>query len=244
MSHVTLYGSLESSCTRRVRSGLRLKRIDFHFVPLSLSRGDQRSRDFERLYPGKRLPVLVLDELVVAESVAQLELIEEAFPDRGHALLPDSARDRARVREIVQFVASTLHPQTFPSSTRAAMRIAGYRVGMGSRADALATHLVHASLRRNLDALEVLVGRYGGNFSVGHRLSMADCVVMPALADARVGSVSLNEWPRLAALYETCATMPEFELEPVRSVRSGRCQHTPVNLGVITAEQLNRVAAG
>lgn len=82
---------------RRVRVVLREKRIPHEEVVVDLPGGATRGAAFRRLNPFGQLPVLEHDGLVVFESLAICEYLEESFP--APALLPSGAAARARARQ-------------------------------------------------------------------------------------------------------------------------------------------------
>jgi glutathione S-transferase len=86
---------------RRVRIALREKKIPCEEVEVDLPAGAHRTPAFLRLNPFAQVPVLEDGDLVVAESVAILEYLEERFPEP--ALLPRDAGARAVCRQYMLF---------------------------------------------------------------------------------------------------------------------------------------------
>jgi glutathione S-transferase len=98
-----LYAFYRSSASYRVRLGLAHKDIAHELVPIALMAGEQRAPEHRARNPIGQVPVLELlggeEPVLLAQSVAILEYLEEVFPEP--ALLPREPIARARVRELV-----------------------------------------------------------------------------------------------------------------------------------------------
>ena len=107
-----LYAFYRSSASYRVRLGLAHKDIAHELVPIALMTGEQRAPEHRARNPIGQVPVLELlggeQPVLLAQSVAILEYLEEVFPEP--ALLPREPIARARVRELVELVNSGIQP--------------------------------------------------------------------------------------------------------------------------------------
>ncbi len=95
-----LYWHPFSIFPRRVRVALREKGLACDEVLVDLPGGATRAPAFRRLSPFGQVPVLEDDGLIVFESVAILEYLEERAP--LPALLPSDRRARAQARQLMQ----------------------------------------------------------------------------------------------------------------------------------------------
>ena len=102
-----LYWHPLSIIPRRVRIALREKAIACEEVEVDLPGGALREAAFRRLNPFGQVPVLEDGTLVVAESIAILEYLEERFP--APALLPAAPAERARCRQYMLFAGDYLN---------------------------------------------------------------------------------------------------------------------------------------
>lgn len=84
---------------RRVRILLREKGIPHEEVEIDVYHRANRAPEFRRLNPFGQIPVLEDDDLVICESVAILEYLEEKFP-RPRFLSAD-LRERATTRQFM-----------------------------------------------------------------------------------------------------------------------------------------------
>jgi glutathione S-transferase len=94
---IVLHSAPGSNSSDRVEWVLRYKEIPYEKI---------YSQDI-RLNPYGYVPLLVVNGSAIAESMAIAEFLEEIFPQKP--LFPDKALDRALVREICEYVNSTIH---------------------------------------------------------------------------------------------------------------------------------------
>ena len=98
MKSLLIVGSYLSPYVRKVLVCLEVKGLAYevdHIVPFF---GDDR---FSKLSPLRRIPVLVDGDLVLSDSTAICEYLEDKQP--APALLPADIRDRARARWLEEF---------------------------------------------------------------------------------------------------------------------------------------------
>ena len=102
-----LYSYWRSSAAYRVRIALALKGLAYETVPVHLLKdgGQQHAPDYAALNPQKLVPLLAHGRRAVRQSLAIMEYLEEVWPERGTPLLPDTARERGRVRGLALLVA-------------------------------------------------------------------------------------------------------------------------------------------
>jgi glutathione S-transferase len=96
---VRLYWHPFSIFPRRVRIALREKGIACEEVQIDIPGGATRGAEFLKLNPFGQLPVLDDGGVVIYESVAILEYLEETHP--SPALLPGDPAGRARSRQLL-----------------------------------------------------------------------------------------------------------------------------------------------
>ena len=94
-----LYWHPFSIFPRRIRIALHEKQLPYEDVTVDLPGGALNSPEFRRLNPFGQVPVLEDDGLVLYESVAILEYLEERHPTP--ALLPADLRVRATTRQLM-----------------------------------------------------------------------------------------------------------------------------------------------
>jgi len=105
-----LHTYYRSSASYRVRIALNLKGLaaEPSYVHLSKNGGEQFGAAFDSLNPQHLLPVLEDDGLVLPQSLAIIEYLDETRPEAP--LLPADPKGRARVRALSQAIVADIHP--------------------------------------------------------------------------------------------------------------------------------------
>ena len=98
-----LYSNAFNSAGERVRIACALKRIDYEYVSIQDIGWDA----YMQVNPQGLLPTLEVDNVLIVQSTAILEFIEERFPTP--ALLPQAPIARAQARAVAQVVACEMH---------------------------------------------------------------------------------------------------------------------------------------
>ncbi|WP_029363084.1 maleylacetoacetate isomerase, partial [Herbaspirillum lusitanum] len=105
-----LHTYYRSSASYRVRIALNLKGLDYEAAHIHLSRngGEQFSAAFSQLNPQHLLPLLEDSAMTLTQSLAIIEYLDETHP--SIPLMPTTAEERARVRELSLAIACDIHP--------------------------------------------------------------------------------------------------------------------------------------
>jgi len=208
---IRLHGYWRSTAAWRVRLALAAKGLAYEPVAVNLLHGDQRSAGHLALNGQGLVPVLEHDGLVLTQSLAIIEYLDEVFPDPP--LLPADAAGRARARAAALIVAAEVHPL-------GNLRVQRWLKGEMGQDDAAVTRWLHQWMGDGLAAVENMAAQYGGRCVIGDRISVADLALVPQLYNARRFGLSLDRFPRLLAcestvLAETWASLadPEFQID-------------------------------
>ena len=202
-----LYGYWRSSAAYRVRIGLNLKGLVCESRPVHLIRdgGEQHSSAFEQINPQKLIPVLQHGERLVRQSLAILEYIDEIWPD-APALLPATARRRARARGLSLMVACDIHPLNN-------LRVMQYLEREWNAPLPERDEWVRHWIREGFDAFEALLADdpATGTFCEGDLPTMADCCLIPQVYNARRFAVDLTPYPTILRIEAECLALPAFD---------------------------------
>lgn len=202
-----LYGYWRSSAAYRVRIGLNLKGLAYESVPVHLIRngGQQHSRAFADANPQKLVPVLKHGERVIRQSLAILEYLDETW-DGSAALLPATARERARVRALALLVACDIHPLNN-------LRVLQYLEREWNAPQAERDEWVRHWIREGLHAFEALLADdpATGAFCEGDTPTIADCCLIPQVYNARRFAVDLAPYPTIRRIEAECLALPAFD---------------------------------
>lgn len=102
MLTITLYHSLHSTCSQKVRLLLEEKGVPWISEHLNLRTFDQLTPEFLRINPAGLVPVLVHDDFILSESRIISEYLEDAFPTPSFT--PVTARERAHMRQWTRYI--------------------------------------------------------------------------------------------------------------------------------------------
>jgi maleylacetoacetate isomerase/maleylpyruvate isomerase len=204
-----LYGYFRSSAAYRVRIALNLKGLAYRQAAVSLVKAEQRSADFLALNPQGLVPALQDGEVLLTQSLAICEYLDDAYPDTVQ-LLPADPVLRARVRAFAQAIACDIHPVNN-------LRILNYlKTELGQDEAARNTWYRHW-VQEGFAALEVQLAAASGSYCFGERVTLADVCLLPQVFNAQRFEVDMAAYPRLVAIAAALATLPAFaDAHPAR----------------------------
>jgi maleylacetoacetate isomerase len=199
---MVLHGYFRSSAAHRVRIALGLKGVACEFRQVHLRRGDQRGEAFRAVNPQGLVPALEADGLVLTQSLAIVEWLDERFPEPP--LLPADRDLRARVRGFAQVIACDVHPLQNLRVLRYLKREYGQEQ---DGLDAWCRHWIGAGLA----ACEALLGREAeAAFAFGGAPGLAEVCLVPQMVSADRFGLDLAPYPRLRRVRASCEALPAF----------------------------------
>jgi maleylpyruvate isomerase len=207
-----LYNYYRSSASFRVRIALKLKGLNYDYVPVHLTRGggQQFAPEFKSLNADALIPVLDDDGRVLTQSLAIIEYLDETHPEPP--LLPASPLDRAYVRGFALTIACEIHPLNN-------LRVLRYLVKeLGASEDSKNIWYRHW-VEQGLAALEarVVAERRSGRHVLGDQVSIADVVLVPQVFNAKRYDCRLDHVPTLMRIFDHCMELPAFaDAQPSR----------------------------
>ncbi|MFA4968422.1 MAG: maleylacetoacetate isomerase [Sulfuritalea sp.] len=200
-----LYNYFRSSASFRVRIALALKGLDYEYVPVHLVKegGQQFAAGFTAINPAALVPVLDDDGIVLTQSLAIIEYLDETRPQPP--LLPADAVGRARVRALALSVACEIHPLNN-------LRVLGYlskTLGVSEeQRNAWYRHWVETGLA-TLEAMLAEDPRTG-TCCHGEVPTLADICLVPQIFNAQRFKARLDHVPTVMRIHEHCLTLPAF----------------------------------
>src|SRR2546427_2313928 len=107
---IKLYDFLPCPFGQKVRVVLAEKGLSYELAPIDIAQGEQRKRDFLRLNPFGRVPVLVDEDVTVYDSTIINEYLEDEYPEPP--LIPTIGESglRARARLFEDFADTSFTP--------------------------------------------------------------------------------------------------------------------------------------
>ncbi|HJV86824.1 MAG TPA: maleylacetoacetate isomerase [Noviherbaspirillum sp.] len=206
-----LYGYFRSSASYRVRIALNLKGLAYEKVPVDLVKngGEQFSDEYRKLNPDALVPALIdvaADEpAVLVQSLAIIEYLDETHPKPP--LLPPDPVDRAFVRGIAMSVACDIHPLNNLRVLRYLSR--QLRIDEDGR-NAWYRHWCE----QGLGAIEAMLAKDKrvGRFCFGDAPTLADCCLIPQIANARRVDCDFSAMPNVMRINDACLALDAFAM--------------------------------
>ncbi len=201
---IKLYSYFRSSAAYRVRIALNLKELPYQYETVHLlnNGGEQHSAEYRQLNPMQLVPTLVDDNVVLSQSMAIIEYLEEQYP-QTRSLLPAENNARAHARELAQLISCDIHP------------INNLRIQKYLKQDMqLNTEQVHKWYVRwielGFNALENALGKFAGEFCIGDQPSIADCCLVPQVYNANRYAIELGGYKNILRIFNNCQGMDAF----------------------------------
>jgi maleylacetoacetate isomerase len=200
---IKLYNYFRSSAAYRVRIALNLKGLAFEYIPVHLTKGEQRNEAYLALNAQALVPTLVDDAITLPQSLAIIEYLDERYP--RPPLLPATPAERARVRAIALAIACDIHPLNN-------LRVLQYLTGTLGVSDDAKNAWYRHWIDIGLSALEKqLAGDAAtGAYCHGAAPTLADICLLPQLANARRYGIALGAYPTLLRIDANCAQLAAF----------------------------------
>jgi maleylacetoacetate isomerase len=198
-----LYGFFRSSASFRVRIALNLKGLAYEYVPINLARDESRAPAYEQVNPQGIVPTLEDNGVIIGQSLAICEYLEETHP--APPILPRDPAERARVRALALAVACEIHPV---GGGRAQNQIATlFKATPEQRAE-----WMRYFITLGFNAIErMLAGsRATGRFSHGDAPTLADAFLVPQAFNAEAAKVDLGAFPTIRRIYAECNQVEAF----------------------------------
>jgi glutathione S-transferase len=215
---VQVIGSFLSPYVRKVLVCLDLKGVPYEIDPIVPFFGDDR---FSRVSPLRRIPVLIDEQVTLADSSAICQYLEDRYPQPN--LYPANIADRARARWLEEFADSRMGEVFI---WRLFNQVAIKPFVWGEQTDAAVVEkTLSEEIPHVLDYLETEAPEQGFRFRA---LSIADITIACFFRNAGFARfrVDAARWPRTAAFVERALKIESFEkLKPIEE----RLRRTPLS---------------
>ena len=197
-----LYGYYRSSTSYRLRIALNLKGLAYDSEPVNLLESAQKGEAYTSRNPFASVPMLAADGRDRAQSMAIIEWLDEAYPDR--ALLPRAAtEDRFTARELAYAIATELHAPLNLKVLKYLKNDLGHEQG---EVDTWYRHWIEATfapLEKRLEQLETSDFLFDAP-------GFFEAVLIPQLYNARRFDFDLIDYPRMVRIETACNALEPF----------------------------------
>ncbi|QUS58752.1 maleylacetoacetate isomerase [Pseudovibrio brasiliensis] len=203
MSNITLYDYWRSSASYRVRIALNLKGLSYDMVTVNLLKGEQKDTDNLKRNPQGFVPSLDLEGDMMTQSLAIIEYLDELHP--SPALMPATARERARVRMLSHAIAMDIHPVCNLGVVQRIVELSG-----GD--DQVKVNWMREFIAKGLNAFEeLLADGQSGKYCHGDQVGLADICLIPQVYNADRWGVDRSHLTRINAIVKEADQLEAFQ---------------------------------
>ncbi len=199
-----LYNYFRSSAAYRVRIALAIKGLEFEHIGIHLLKGEQYGEAYAAINAQNLVPVLDDEGTLLHQSLAIMEYLEESHP--LPPLLPKSSVERNRVRSLALLIACEIHPLNNP-------RVLKYLTGEFGVSEEQKNRWYAHWVQTSFKALEkrLATEKYTGKYCHGDTVGLADCTLVPQVANAVRFKVDLLAFPTILRINEACLELVSFQ---------------------------------
>jgi maleylacetoacetate isomerase len=223
-SNFKLYSYWKSSCSWRVRLALKLKGIDYEYIPIDLQQlvsniTETLSEEFKELNTMEQVPLLQFTTpngniVRLTQSLAIIEFLDEAFPSTiyDNKFLPSNILLKARVKEIAEIVNSGIQPLQNLRLIRQVDSVfligSGQTDSNGFAVDAIERGLLAIEKKLNTPEYNMKCGYYALGTSYP---TLADICIIPQLENAKRFGINISKYSKLSALDTYVSSILAFQ---------------------------------
>jgi maleylacetoacetate isomerase/maleylpyruvate isomerase len=199
-----LYTYFRSSAAYRVRIAMNLKGLTYDAAFVHLARGKHNEAEYAAVNPARLVPALIDNDHLLTQSIAIMEYLEETHP--AVPLLPQGPVERARVRALALLIACDIHPI---DNLRVLKYLNSVLKVSEEQKNAWYRHWVEDGLAR-FEAM--LADGKTGRFCHGDTPGMADCCLVPQVANGKRFDCDFAHVPNVMRIFEECGKLEAFRL--------------------------------
>lgn len=197
-----LFNYFRSSASYRVRIALALKGLDYDYQSVHLGHNEQFNESYSAVSAARLVPLLRDGDKVVTQSLAIIEYLDETHPQPP--LLPTDPVERARVRALSMDIACEIHPLNN-------LRVLRYLVGPLKVSEDDKNRWYRHWVETGLEVVERQLQSRPGRYCHGDTPTMADCLLVPQIFNARRFDCRLDHVPHVMRVFDACMKLDAFE---------------------------------
>ena len=198
-----LYTYFRSSAAYRVRIAMHLKGLAYDPEFIHLAKGKHNDAAFASVNPAKLLPALIDDGNLLTQSLAIIEYLDETHA--AVPMLPKTPLARARVRALSLLIACEIHPR---NNLRALKYLNRELKVSEEQKNAWYRHWVEDGLAK-FEAM--LADGKTGKFCHGDMPGMADCCLVPQIANGKRFDCNFDHVPNVMRIWNECNQLDAFQ---------------------------------
>jgi maleylacetoacetate isomerase len=197
-----LFNYFRSSASYRVRIALALKGLPYDYRAVHIAKNEQFAESYAAVSAARLVPLLRDGDHVLTQSLAIIEYLEETHP--LPALLPADALGRARVRTLALDIACEIHPLNN-------LRVLRYLVHSLKLAEEDKDRWYRHWVETGLEVVERQLAQQPSRFCHGDAPTLADCVLVPQIFNARRFACRTEHVPHVMRVFEACMKLGAFD---------------------------------
>lgn len=200
---IKLYDYFRSTASYRVRIALHLKGIAYEAVEVHLvdAGGQQHSDGYVAINPQRRVPCLVDGDVVISQSLAIIDYLEDKYPEVS--VYCSAVEVNARIRMIAQTIACDIHPLNNLS-------VLQYLKDTLECSDQQKLDWYHHWLALGFTAIEAWIDSKH-DFCVGDCPSLADICLVPQVYNANRFDFDMAPYPNIRRVNQHCLAHKAFK---------------------------------
>lgn len=197
-----LHGYYRSSTSYRLRIALELKGLAYENVPVNLLQSEQKGEAFTSRNPFGSVPMLEADGRDRAQSMALIEWLDDAYPERP--LLPADLEQRYTARELGYAIATELHaPLNLPV-------LKYLKDPLGHDQETVESWYRHW-LARTLDPVEARLAQLGTGDFLFDAPGFFEAILLPQVYNAQRFGFDFGDKPHINRIERACLALPPFQ---------------------------------
>ena len=197
-----LFNYYRSSASYRVRIALALKGLDYDYRAIHLQKNEQLGADYAAVSAARLVPTLRDGDQLLTQSLAIIEYLDETHPEPP--LLPGDAAVRAHVRSLAMDIACEIHPLNN-------LRVLRYLVQSLKLSEEDKDRWYRHWVESGLEVVERRLAASPATYCHGDTPTMADCVLVPQIFNARRFNCRLDHVPHVMRVFDACMKLDAFE---------------------------------
>ena len=194
-----LHDYFRSSAAYRVRIALNLKGLAYERRDVMLLENQQRSPEHLALNPQGFVPALEVDGMVLTQSLAIIDWLDNAYPEPH--LIPGEPAARAKALAQALAVGMDIHPLNN-------LRVMRYLTHELQVEEPKRNDWTRHWIAEGFTALEAMAGE--GQFLGGDAPNIADVFLVPQMFNARRFDLPLEAYPKLVAVDAAARQLKAF----------------------------------
>ncbi|KAF8494034.1 glutathione S-transferase [Gautieria morchelliformis] len=200
-----LYGSANSTCTKRVATVFHEKKVPFEFIEVDVMKGASKTPEYLARQPFGQVPYLDDDGFILYESRAICKYIDEKFPNQGTTLVPREAKAKALFEQ-----AASIESSNFDVYASPAVFEKVFKPYLNLTPDQAAFDALIAKLDAKLQAYDAILGKQ--KYLAGNELTMADLFHLPyGTLVGFAGSDVMTRKPNVARWWKELQARPSWQ---------------------------------